>query len=359
MEQQKNCPACGNPLEFNPEHGTLHCSNCGESAGGISTGDTVIAHEDLLLQLRQQEAEADLIEQLVFSCSGCGAEITLDPNIIADHCPYCGSPVVAAKHSVRKIRPAALLPFRITRENAMQCYQKWLKSRWFLPGRVKIEARMMPPSGMYLPHWSYNAGAVTHYTGSRGKHYYVNVSYTSTVNGKTVRKTRRERRTRWYPAAGVVQDRFQDLLVPATRSLPADMLHELTPWDLPQLQPYAADFIRGFREESYSVTLREGFDVADDMMRQAITCTVKRDIGGDVQRIHSMQVSYHDLTFRHILLPVWTGSFQFREKSYTVLINARTGEVQGRRPYSIWKITALVLAIAAVCLAIGFWISQN
>jgi len=87
-------------------------------------------------------------------------------------------------------------------------------------------------------------------------------------------------------------------------------------------------------------------------MREGIRRTVRRDIGGDEQRIMSMRTQWEDLKFKYILLPVWVASFRYRDKVYRFLVNARTGEVQGERPYSAWKITFLVLAILAVIATI-------
>jgi hypothetical protein len=53
--------------------------------------------------------------------------------------------------------------------------------------------------------------------------------------------------------------------------------------------------------------------------------------------------------FRHLLLPVWIGAYKFQGKVYQVAVNARTGEVQGERPFSKAKI---ILLVAAIILAI-------
>ena len=48
------------------------------------------------------------------------------------------------------------------------------------------------------------------------------------------------------------------------------------------------------------------------------------------------------VTFKHLLLPIWLATYRYRDQLYQILVNARTGEVQGRRPYSVWKIFFLV-----------------
>ena len=57
------------------------------------------------------------------------------------------------------------------------------------------------------------------------------------------------------------------------------------------------------------------------------------------------------ITFKHLLLPVYAGACRLNQKVYQIVINGRTGEVQGDRPYSFIKIALLVLTILFV---VGF-----
>ena len=70
---------------------------------------------------------------------------------------------------------------------------------------------------------------------------------------------------------------------------------------------------------------------------------VCRNIGGDEQRVHSISTDCSAITFKHILLPVWLCAYPYQNQRYQVMVNART-EVQGERPYSVWKITAAVVS---------------
>ncbi len=83
-------------------------------------------------------------------------------------------------------------------------------------------------------------------------------------------------------------------------------------------------------------------------MKPAIESAIRSDIGGDTQRIFSVDTTYSNITFKHVLLPVWISSYLFNSKTYNFMINARTGEVQGERPYSWIKITLAVLAAIAI-----------
>ena len=161
-------------------------------------------------------------------------------------------------------------------------------------------------------------------------------------------QTRQVQRTNWHDAAGTVEDRFDDLLVPASASLPERSVRRLEPWDLEHLVPFREDYLAGFRAERYQVDLEEGFAKATDLMTAPIRVSIRRDIGGDEQRINSVRTSYHDVTFKHLLLPVWITAYRYRDRAYRILINARTGEVQGERPWSVGKIVLAVLGGIAV-----------
>jgi hypothetical protein len=52
---------------------------------------------------------------------------------------------------------------------------------------------------------------------------------------------------------------------------------------------------------------------------------------------------------------VWLLAYRFHDKTYQVMVNAVTGEVQGERPYSVWKIVLLVLFVLAVVGAIVYF----
>jgi len=83
--------------------------------------------------------------------------------------------------------------------------------------------------------------------------------------------------------------------------------------------------------------------VAKGIMEPTIDRSIRYDIGGDEQRILSKKTQYDAITFKHILLPVWLGAYRFQDKVYSFLVNARTGEVKGDAPISVWKVLGLVL----------------
>ena len=68
-----------------------------------------------------------------------------------------------------------------------------------------------------------------------------------------------------------------------------------------------------------------------------------------------MSTQYDNLTFKHILLPIWINAYRYGDKSYRFVVNGRTGEVQGERPYSAIKI-ALTAAGVLVAAGVIYWL---
>ncbi|HZZ41459.1 MAG TPA: hypothetical protein VFE58_00850 [Tepidisphaeraceae bacterium] len=358
-EKQFPCKSCGASLRFAPGTTALTCPYChtlNQIARDLSSGP--------VQELDYQQAVADLAdhepteEVLAVHCTVCGAESNLGANVTADVCPFCGSAIVATTTSKKQIRPRSLLPFNITKEQSQASFRDWIGGLWFAPSALSKQAEAGSLKGIYLPAWTYDAGTDTDYTGERGDDYWDTETYTETVNGQTVTRTREVRRTRWHFVSGSVTDSFDDVLVMAASNLPEKHLNALEPWDLDHLVPYQDEFLSGFVSQSYQVTLADGFQKARQIMDVTIRQSIESDIGGDHQRIATANTQYHDITFKHILLPVWLSAYRYNAKTYHFFINARTGEVRGERPYSPWKITFLVVAILIVIL-VAFAISQR
>ena len=81
---------------------------------------------------------------------------------------------------------------------------------------------------------------------------------------------------------------------------------------------------------------------------------IRADIGGDEQRIGAMQTRYSDITFKHVLLPVWLASYRFGNRAWQVVVNGRTGAVSGERPYSKVKIAVAVVLGLIVLVVVGY-----
>jgi DNA-directed RNA polymerase subunit RPC12/RpoP len=351
------CPQCGSDLHFAPGSAAQQCRSCGHTVD-IATQQSAQEEIDFMSFLQGAEKSAPTVQANTASCPSCSAVSAIPANVTATSCPFCGTSITINGQS-KLISPSALLPFRVDERSARGSFAAWTKRLWFAPSDFKRAAYVNERvQGIYLPYWTYDSFAKTRYSGQRGTYYYETERYTTTENGRSVTKTRQVRKTRWKSASGVVHNNFNDVLVPASKSLPLQLIERLEPWDLPQLMEYDAKYLSGFKSECYSVGLQPGFEYAKVKMQPTIDSTIRDDIGGDEQRIQSKASDYSQITFKHILLPIWISACRYRGKVYRFVVNGRTGEVQGDRPWSYAKIALAVIAATAIIIT-AFWVMQN
>jgi predicted RNA-binding Zn-ribbon protein involved in translation (DUF1610 family) len=358
IKNETKCKDCGAILKFAPGTTSLKCDYCGvQNEIGSASGPVVVEEIDFEKFIHEQASAAETHEINTVKCTSCGATTTLQPNVSSDNCPFCDTPMIVTSGSSTKIiKPKYLLPFKIDVKKAKDSFRSWISGLWFAPNDLKAYADKTDKiNGMYLPYWTYDSNTNSTYIGERGVYYFETVSYETTdKDGETVTETREERRTAWYPASGTVSNTFDDILVLASPSLPDKYTRGLEPWDLDQLANFDEKFLSGFRTESYQVDVKNGFDKAKEIMTPTIHTTIMQDIGGDEQRVLTVNTDYKDITFKHILLPIWLSAFRYNNKVYHFMVNGRTGEVQGERPYSAFKIALTVIAGIAV-LGLAAW----
>lgn len=349
MEISFPCVSCGGKLEFAPGTTALKCPFCATENVIDNAQDSIVAEElDYLDHLHDHADSATTIEQTLVKCNACGAETNFAPTVVADDCPFCATPIVLDQQFVSTvIKPQYLVPFQLDHIQAREAFKTWLKTRWFAPNALKEHARRDKPlQGVYVPYWTYDSDTYTRYRGRRGTVYYVTVQ-------RGDQKVQ-ERRVRWTSVSGNVSRFFDDILIVASESLPKRYVDRLNPWQLNALVNYDEKFISGFKAEHYQVPLENGWQSAQQYAKNIIQSDIRRDIGGDLQEVNHTDTHWDNITFKHVLLPIWTSSFRYNNKRYQIVINGQSGEVQGERPYSIIKIAAATLLGLGIAALIYF-----
>jgi len=359
------CDACGADLKFHIGMQVMECPYCGHRKDIVIDPDAVPQEQDfhaMLERIQQWRWEAgqanhgatgpaDLNE---VRCGSCGGNVEFLGTLTSTKCPYCASPVQlehAHKCDQRRIPVDGMLPFLVDRQLAGNNLQQWVRSRWFAPNDFLQQGAQGNFNGVYLSYFTFDTLTATAYDGQRGEYYYVTVG-----SGKD---QKRERRTRWYRANGHFQLFFDDVLVLANTGLKRDMMLNLEPWPLGWVVPFNQQMLAGLMARTYDIDLDHCFLDAKARIDTAIATDVKSRIGGDTQRVHSIRTEYEAITFKHLLLPVWLLIYRYKNRPYQIFINAATGQVQGERPYSVWKILGVIFAgiaiVAAVLAAFGLF----
>jgi hypothetical protein len=354
------CEQCGANLVYIPGSDFLKCDYCGHEQN-IQETETInkpvqeYDFEEAIKNIKKGNGKLLPPEAKEMECSGCGAVSLVTEQ--STRCPFCSSPVVVVLQDYTDaLVPESILPFGIDKKTAQGKFLDWLKSRWFAPSDLSKRAKREGMDGIYLPFWTYDAETSTDYKGERGIYYYETEKY-KLANGST--QTRQVKKIRWYTVNGKVKVEFDDVLVCASTSLPHNMIDDLQPWELNNLISFDPKFLSGFTTERYKIDLKDGFGLAKEKMDPEIVRNVHLDIGGDIQRIHTKYVTYSNITFKQLLLPLWISSFRYKEKIYRVVVNARSGQVSGERPYSWLKISFAVLLGIVTCSILYYFLQDN
>jgi len=357
QEHRWPCAQCGADLRYAPGQTQLTCEHCGHvqeiAPAAPRATAKALGELDLERGLRDDLPAAATEEVRSTSCPSCGAVVEFQGANHATECPFCASPVAVDTGAHRVIKPQALIAFALTEHQARDQLTKWLGRLWFAPSKLlEFTRKGRAMTGIYVPYWTFDADTRSRYRGQRGEHYYETRTVSVMVNGKREQRQEQVQKTRWYPASGQVARDFDDVVVIASTSLPPRLAAGLDPWDLGALAAYSPDYLAGFQAEGYTVALADGHQTARARMAQVIESDVRRDIGGDVQQIDHIDSNFSDETFKHVLLPIWMAAYKYGGKSYRFLVNGQTGEVQGERPWSAWKIAVAVVLVVIVVLGV-------
>lgn len=341
------CPACGAEANWNAGKQALVCPYCGTvSPGELASDGSAIKEHDLVVALRAIPDEKRGWDKgrTAVQCKSCQAITLFEPTRVAQRCDFCGSPAIVPYEKTRNaIVPESLLPFQVSEPQVRESMRRWYGSRWFAPNRLKKAALTDTVHGIYVPYWTFDARAHARWTAEAGHYYYETVRR----NGRT----ERVRKIRWEPAAGELDTSFDDELIAATQGVHPKLLAGVQPFPTNALKPYDAGYVSGWVVEQYQIDLIAAAAHAREAMDAKVQAACGSAVPGDTYRNLSVDATYSDQTFKHVLLPIWLLSYDYGRRSFQVVVNGVTGTIAGERPWSWIKILGVIL-LAIVALAI-------
>lgn len=348
------CKGCGNIMRFDPDKGMLYCDYCNSSEEfkveytGISENDFTKAIGTVNNDWGEQRA--------AFICESCGASITLGNNEIAGTCPFCGqNHILKVNDFAGDICPSAVIPFTVSSDKAESNFSNWIKKKLFAPTKLKKQHSHDKLKGVYIPAWTYDADTSSDYRAMGGEVYYTTERYTTVENGKTVTKTRQVRHVRWYPVRGNYAKFMDDILVTASKKIDITKFNSTGSFDMRRLVKYSPEFLAGFSAERYSINITDGWNDAQIVIRNRIEQGISKKIlemYDEVKNI-SFNTIYNNITYKHLLLPVWLSSFLYKEKRYEFMVNGQSGKIFGKTPVSPLRVFIAVLIALAVLAGIA------
>lgn len=352
------CPSCGGQLHWDPGVTSLKCPFCG-SAVSVPGAEGARAQEhDLMAFLDQHPmAEGYGVPLDTLACRSCGAKAKIPPGRRDMACPFCGTTYVfeAQNAPEQVIKPESVIPFRVSHEQCRERFRAWLGGGWFRPGDLQKLGSLDRIIGIYMPFFTFDAQADSAWTAEAGFYYNVVERVAVNRNGRSELEDRQVRKVRWEPAAGQRTDAYDDVLVPAVAQQRLDLMKRVYPFDTQAPEPYDTRFLSGFAVLNAERPLKEVYEEARAIMEAEQQRRCAGDVPGDTQRNLQVQTQLRGQTFKHLMCPLWVGSFNYKGKVFTFVINGQSGALYGEKPWSVPKIAGFVaLLLLAVVLFLLF-----
>ena len=362
------CPACTGPLHYSAKSGKLECDYCGSSfdvaeiealyarkeAEAAAAKHAADAKAEAAQAAKAEAAEAaaasggwdtsDLSRDWgaeadglrVYSCPSCGAELICDQSTAATACPYCGNPAIVPGQFSGALRPDYILPFRLSKDDAVQALRAHYKGKPFLPRSFTSANHIEQIQGVYVPFWLFDGGA-------EGAASY-RASNTNVFETGDYEITE----TRHYHVVRAGSLAFEKIPVDASSKMPDDHMDSIEPFDYAQLRPFSTAYLPGYLADKYDVTIDDSRDRADTRCRETLAQALRDTVTG----YGACVTEREDIALRrgkvhYALLPVWMLSTKWRGQDFLFAMNGQTGKLVGDLPTDRGRFWGMFAAIAA------------
>ena len=317
------CKNCAGKLIFNPASQKLECSTCGSSFRPEDVEDVYASKS------------AKYYDTRVYVCSHCGAEVITSDTEASTFCVYCGNPAIVFSRISREYRPDGLIPFKITKEQAISNITKKFLNNPIVPKEVAGKCRPENIRGIYVPYWVINA------------------KFTEADFLSGVVKRGKSSETRYYSRACETQ--LRNVPIDGSRILNDDTSLKLEPFYLEDSKDFDEDYLNGFYSNTSDLRFFDLRESAAKRCHKLVSEEVIKSIPSNARDVKIRDTIYWvDIEDDpiYMMMPVWFFTFKYKGKPYTILVNGQTGKVVGTLPWQSKRIVAiagsLFIAITAL-----------
>ena len=329
------CPSCGGQLRFDMHTAKVTCTHCGYAQPVPSQPASTTPAQPIDFVLPTTRAHRWAASRQRVSCQSCGALTLLPPGQRTDQCPYCGSNrLVASPEQVELLDPQAILLLKLDETQAAAQVQKWLREGALVPDDLANQAGRLPLRMAYYPFWCFDGT--------------LEIPWRCEVNEGT------DRNPRWVSRSGTEFQFFDDVLVPGLRSLAPSESARMEPFDLPSALAFKPEYLIGWLALNYDLPLSDASLLARQNVVQQFNRSLPAKIepGRQKRNLTTGVGKWSGMTYQHVLLPLWAGSYTYQGKAYRLWVNGQSGKVGGEKPRdSIKALLYAVLVVSSVAFA--------
>lgn len=312
------CKNCGGYMVFSPEKQKMYCSFCDGVDCEQQTGDTSLT-----------------------VCASCGGEITIGQFVSASKCPYCGNYLIFDERIRDRLKPDEIIPFKISRKQAVEIMEKEFKKRLFTPLSFLSEKSLSDLEGRYVPFFLYDFSVKGEYSGtattvkrwSQGNYDYTETSY--------------------YDVQRVMDVDYDNVPADASEEMPDYTMDLMAPYDYGEFASFDPRYLSGFFGEIYNNTADKYVERAKTITRNSAQALLRGSITGYSSTSTTYEnISLTDGKVDYALFPVWKYSYKWRDREFPCYVNGQTGKVIGTAPISKLKVLIYALTMGGIVYGI-------
>ncbi|AEB22757.1 MULTISPECIES: TFIIB-type zinc ribbon-containing protein [Bacillus] len=332
------CPNCGDDMVFDSSSGKLTCRSCGRQ-------DQIESLPKEYITTRFSENEAK-----EYHCENCGAVLMTEAETTATMCGFCGGAAVLADRLSGNLAPSMVIPFTISKEEAMSAFKKWCRNGRLTPKGFMNADRVKNITGMYVPFWMFDLNSKVQVNAVCTRvHHYDDGEYRVTE-------------TEYYNAYRDINLDYLKIPVDASEKMNDELMDKLEPYSYSELKEFNTAYLAGYIAEKYNYTDDDLFPRAKDKISHYIDSYIRSTFSGyTTADITDEKIQTDKLSSFYVLLPVWMVSYDYERTEHIFAMNGQTGKVVGKPPISAGKVAAwfggitagTFLALRLVSLMIG------
>ena len=332
------CPNCGAQATWDPAARALACESCGARTEVPVDASALASHtlEDASKRWPDRPRRPGILR---LQCAECGAVVETTPGALTARCLFCGGAAVAeATDDGRSFPPDAVLPFTVSRGAAMAGYRRWLGARWFRPRGLARRSQLESLVPVYVPAWAFDFATHTEWGSDLG-HLEPDVD-----GGGKIRLRVKD----WRRVIGELNHRWEGVLAQGSTGVPEALWRGLEPFPVAGIAPYDPRFLAGFAAERAGDPPLAAWQSVRATTEASERAAAATQVPEGQHRNLTAKVSYREVGFRQVLLPIWVAAYRYRGKVFRFGVNGATGEVAGSAPRSVLRIAAVALVVLAL-----------
>lgn len=339
------CPNCGGPMHFDSTLQKMKCPYC------ESTFDMHIFEEEPAPKMKRrnnipvwnlsdkaQWSDDEANGMLVYTCQSCGGQVIGDAVTGAAKCPYCGNNVIMKEQFIGDLRPDYVIPFTVTKEDAIQSLKKHIKAFKFYPRAFTLQENLEEVKGIYVPFWLFDADARfdLHFEGSRLARHWHKGDYDY-------------EEFQYYDIQKAGSLAFKNVPIDASSKMEDELMEALEPFDMRGMVDFKTAYLAGYLADRYDVPENVSIARADARTKE----TVREDIQRRIRNFGNVTyrggtVDMYNGFAKYTLIPVWYMTVTWQGERYVFAVNGQTGKAAGRIPYDRKTFLPFVLKRALI-----------